>query len=178
MIALRTAKKNKVKLLYSLQGENTPIYETDDEGSVVYEEIDGEQVPVETGESFTGYQKPVIFYGNLSFYTGWSYPGVWGVTLNNADAILLMDKNELPIDETSRIWFQSEPRYIANGTQIEEGAYMDTSGKYLILPDGNRLALNKRESVVVVDPDSADFSVSRIIPSLNCVRYVLKGIER
>ena len=147
MIALRTAKKNKVKLLYSLQGENIPIYETDDEGNIVYEEIDGEQIPVETGDSFTGYQTPVIFYGNLSFYTGWNYPGVWGVTLNNADAILLMDKNELPIDETSRIWFQSEPVY-------------------------------KDEEHTIVDPDSADFSVSRIIPSLNCVRYVLKGIEK
>lgn len=147
MIALRTAKKNKVKLLYSLQGQNLPIYETDDEGNIVYEEYDGEQIPVETGDSFTGYQAPVEFYGNLSFYTGWSYPGVWGITLNNADAILLMDKNELPIDETSRIWFKSEPVY-------------------------------KDNEKTIVDPDSADFSVSRIIPSINCVRYVLKGIEK
>lgn len=142
-----TSRKNKQKLLYSLQGEDIPIYETDDEGNIVYTEIDGEQVPVETGETKTGYQAPVIFYGNLSFYTGWNYPGVWGVTLNNADAILLMDKNELPIDETSRIWFKSEP------------VYLD-------------------DEQTVVDPDSADFSVSRIIPSLNQTRYVLKGIEK
>jgi hypothetical protein len=120
---------------------------TDEQGNIVYEELDGEQVPVEIGDTKTGYQKPVEFFGNLSFYTGWNYPGVWGVTLNNADAILLMDKDEIPIDETSRIWYKSEPVYLDD---IE----------------------------TVVDPDSADFSVSRIIPSLGCVRYVLKGIER
>lgn len=144
---MRTARKNKVKLLYSLQGDNIPIYETDDDGNIIYEDIDGEQIPVETGESFTGYQAPVTFYGNLSFYTGWNYPGVWGITLGNADAILLMDKDELPIDETSRIWFKSQPVY-------------------------------KDAEKTIVDPDSADFSVSRIIPSINCVRYVLKGIEK
>lgn len=147
MNPMRTARKNKVKLLYSLQGDNIPIYETDDDGNIIYEDIDGEQIPVETGESFTGYQAPVTFYGNLSFYTGWNYPGVWGITLGNADAILLMDKDELPIDETSRIWFKSQPVY-------------------------------KDAEKTIVDPDSADFSVSRIIPSINCVRYVLKGIEK
>ena len=155
---LRTSRKNKQELLYSLQGDTVPVYEVDDEGKVVYEEIDGEMVPVETGDSFTGYQEPVTFFGNLSFYTGWNYPGVWGVTLNNADAILLMDKNELPIDETSRIWFQSTP------AEKTVQVYDETEGKMV--------------EKTVIDADSADFSVSRIIPSLSHVRYVLKGIEK
>lgn len=155
---MRTAKKNKVKLLYSLQGENVPIYEVDGEGDIVYEEVEGVNVPVETGDSFTGYEEPIEFFGNLSFYTGWNYPGVWGVTLNNADAILLMDKNELPIDETSRIWFKSEP------TTKTVKVYNTETGE-----------MTDR---TVTDADSADFSVSRIIPSLNVVRYVLKGIEK
>lgn len=155
---MRTAKKNKVKLLYSLQGENVPIYEVDDEGNIVYEEVDGVQIPVKTGDEFTGYEEPIEFFGNLSFYTGWNYPGVWGVTLNNADAILLMDKNELPIDETSRIWFKSEPTTkTVKVYDTETGEMTDRT---------------------VTDADSADFSVSRIIPSLNVVRYVLKGIEK
>ena len=155
---MRTSRKNKVKLFYSLQGDDNPIYELDSSGNIVHEEINGHNVPVETGDFFTGYETPVEFYGNLSFYTGWNYPGVWGITLNNADAILLMDKNELPIDETSRIWFQTEP------TEKTVYVYDKTQGKMI--------------SQIVVDPDSADFSVSRIIPSLNQVRYVLKGIER
>ena len=43
-----------------------PIYETDDEGEIIYE--DG--IPVKSGDSFVGYQEPVEFYGNLSFYDG------------------------------------------------------------------------------------------------------------
>ena len=155
---MRTSRKNKVDLLYSLQGETVPIYEVDSEGNVVYEEIDGVQVPLETGESFTGYEEPVAFKGNLQFYTGWNYPGVWGITLGNADAILLMDKNELPINETSMIWYKSIPETKEVQVYDEEQQTMVTK--------------------VVVDPESADFSISRIIPSLNQIRYILKGIEK
>jgi len=146
-MSMRTARKNKVKLLYSLQGQLVPNYLKDDQGNIVYETIDGTQVPVETGESEVGYQTPVEFFGNISYYTGWSYPAVWGITLNTGDAILLMDKDEIPIDKTSRIWHESEP------------VYLD-------------------DKKTIVDPDSADFTVSRVLPSLNSVRYVLKGIER
>lgn len=151
---LRTARKNKVRLLYSLQGDTVPIYETDENGDIIYE--DG--VPVDSGDSFTGYQEPVEFFGNLSFYTGWNYPGVWGITLGNADAILLMDKHELPIDETSRIWFESVP--VTKTVMV----YDEDTGEMV--------------EKTVTDADSADFSVSRIIPSLNCVRYALNGIEK
>lgn len=155
---LRTSRKNKVELLYSLQGETLPIYATDEEGNVLFEEIDGEAVPVETGENFTAYQKPIKFKGNLSFYTGWNYPGVWGITLGNADAILLMDKNELPINETSMIWYDSKPKY-------KEVKIYDSEQQMMV-------------TKTVVDSDSADFSISRIIPSLNQIRYILKGIEK
>ena len=155
---MRTSRKNKVDLLYSLQGDTVPIYEVDSEGNVVYEEIDGAQVPLETGESFTGYDEPIGFKGNLQFYTGWNYPGVWGITLGNADAILLMDNNELPINETSMIWYKSIP-------ETKEVQVYDTEQQTMV-------------TKVVVDPESADFSISRIIPSLNQIRYILKGIEK
>lgn len=155
---LRTARKNKQKLFYSLQGDNLPEYELDANGDVVFEEIDGVLTPIETGDSFTSYDAPVEFKGNISFYTGWNYPGVWGITLGNADAILQMDINEIPIDETSRIWYKSTPKT-----------------KTVNVYDETEQRMVQR---VVTDADSADFSVSRIIPSLHYVRYVLKGIEK
>ena len=155
---MRTARKNKQTLFYSLQGSNLPVYETDDNGNVVFEEIDGVLTPIETGDSFTSYDAPVEFKGNISFYTGWSFPGVWGITLGNADAVLQMDKNEIPIDETSRLWFQSEPKT-----------------KTVNVYDETQHEMVQR---VVTDADSADFLVSRVIPSLHYVRYVLKGIEK
>lgn len=155
---MRTVQKNKVDLFYSLQGDDIPVYATDSEGNVLFEEIDGMQVPIETGDHFTSYQSPQGFAGNLSFYTGWNYPGVWGITLGNADAILLMDKDEIPIDETSVIWYKSEPKTRTVQVYDEDQQMMVTR--------------------TVVDSDSADFSISRIVPSLNQVRYVLKGIEK
>ena len=69
-----------------------------------------------------------------------------------------MDKNELPIDETSMIWYKSTPK-------TREVQVYDSDQQAMV-------------TKTVVDSDSADFSVSRIIPSLNQIRYVLKGIEK
>ena len=142
---MRTARKNKQRMYYSLQGDVYPVYERDDNGEIIYDEIDGVQVPRETGESETSYGDPVEFKGNISFYIGWGYARIWGITMGDADAILLMDKNEIPIDETSRIWYRTEPDYKQDGT---------------------------------VDADSADFTVSRVLPSIGHVRYLLKGNDR
>lgn len=142
---MRTSRKNKQIMWYSLQGDVAPIYERDENGRVIYDEIDGERIPRETGESETEYSDPVRFLGNISFYIGWGYARIWGITLGDADAVLLMDKDEIPIDETSRIWFQTEPEYKDDGT---------------------------------IDADSADFTVSRVLPSIHQVRYLLKGNDR
>ena len=142
---MRTSRKNKQIMYYSSQGDVFPIYEKDENGNVIYDEIDGESVPRETGESETSYDDPIQFLGNISFYIGWGYARIWGITMGDADAILLMDKNEIPIDETSRIWYQTVPDYKQDGT---------------------------------VDADSADFTVSRILPSIGHVRYLLKGNDR
>ena len=141
---MATSLANKQKLWYALQGDVVPKYERDSEGNIIYDEIDGEQVPRQTGEYDTLYHPPVEFIGNISFELGWGFAHVYGITLGDADAILLMNLHELPIDETSLIWFQNEPEY----------------------NDG------------VVDPASANFRVSKVLPSKRFVRYALKGLDR
>ena len=55
---------------YSLQDGRVPIYERDENGDIVYIEVDGNKVPVETGEYETGYSAPVDFMGNISMSGG------------------------------------------------------------------------------------------------------------
>ena len=108
---MRQCLKNKQKLYYALvSGDQQPIYQTDDDGNIVYQEIDGEQVPVETGDWETPYDLPIEFYGNINTgNAGYTIARAYGISSGNFDAVLCMRKGELPIDVTSLIWYDREP---------------------------------------------------------------------
>lgn len=61
-----TLNRNKQSLKYALQIGKVPIYETDDDGNIIYIVIDGNKVPVETGEYEIGYMQPVDFKANIA----------------------------------------------------------------------------------------------------------------
>ena len=108
---MRLLEKNKQDLKYALQVGEVPIYERDEDGNIVYIEVDGQKVPVETGETEVGYAKPVDFRGNIAMSGGEAEAKSFGVDISEYDAILLMEKGRIPIDETSLIWHMSEVKY-------------------------------------------------------------------
>ena len=108
---MRALEKNKQKMYYSLQTAELPVYETDDEGNIIYIEVDGEKIPVETGEHELGYTVPTEFFGNIALNSGDSTLVAYGIDTSSYDAILVTEKNYIPIDETSLIWFQSSVGY-------------------------------------------------------------------
>lgn len=137
---MRTLEKNKKKMYYALQKkERVPIY------SGYYEDAEGNKYPLETGEYKTVYEAPISFKGNITMSGGESDNKEFGIDLSEYNAILLMDKDELPITETSLIWLESQPEYAEDGT---------------------------------VKEFSADYSVVKISPSLNQIRYVLKKVVK
>lgn len=142
---MRTAAKNKQKMYYSLYTGDAPVYETDAYGNIVYIEVDGERIPVETGELKKGYSTPTEFYGNITMSGGESEAVEFGVNLAEYEAVLLLAKDSLPIDETSLIWLDTVPVIYADGTP---------------------------------DSLSADYTVIKVSPSLNFVRYVLKKVVK
>ena len=104
-------EKNKQDLKYALQIGEVPIYERDEEGNIIYIDVDGQTVPVETGETEIGYDKPVDFRGNIAMSGGEAEAKSFGVDISEYDAVLLMEKGRIPIDETSLIWHMSEVKY-------------------------------------------------------------------
>ena len=104
-------EKNKQDLKYALQVGEVPIYERDEEGNIIYIDVDGQKVPVETGETEIGYDKPVDFRGNIAMSGGEAEAKSFGVDISEYDAVLLMEKDRIPIDETSLIWHMSEVKY-------------------------------------------------------------------
>ena len=143
-----TLASNKQSMKYSLQGERVPIYETDENGNIVYyTDSDGNKIPIETGESTTGYSQPVSFFGNISMSGGEVDSVEFGIDVSGYDATLVVDKGTIPIDETSLIWHTSEVEY-------------------------------KDEEKTIVDENTADYKVIAVKPSLNTIKYILGRITK
>lgn len=108
---MRLLEKNKQNLKYALQVGEVPVYERDEDGNIIYIEVDGQKVPVETGETEPGYSNPIDFRGNIAMSGGEAEAKSFGVDISEYDAVLLMEKDRIPIDETSLIWHMSEVKY-------------------------------------------------------------------
>lgn len=126
---MRLLEKNKQNLKYALQVGEVPIYERDEEGNIIYIDVDGQKVPVETGETEIGYDKPVDFRGNIAMSGGEAEAKSFGVDISEYDAILLMEKGRIPIDETSLIWHMSEVKYVDKQNTIVDKKSADYSIK-------------------------------------------------
>lgn len=107
--------RNKQKMYYALYGKEVPIYD-------YYIDSEGNKIPLETGETKIVYENPVEFLGNISLSGGESEAVEFGLNLADYEAILVVAKNTLPINETSRIWHNTEPTYNDDGTINESSA--------------------------------------------------------
>lgn len=96
---------------YSLQDGRVPIYERDENGDIVYIEVDGQKIPVETGEYETGYSAPVDFMGNISMSGGEAEAKEFGMDIGDFDAVIILEKDAVPLTETSIIWHTSPVKY-------------------------------------------------------------------
>ena len=101
---MRNLKRNKELLKYSLQDGEVPVYEE-------YTDDNGKTVKYETGNYELGYSEPVEFFGNIAFSSGEVEIQEFGVDTSSYDAVLILEKDELPITETALVWYQSEVSY-------------------------------------------------------------------
>lgn len=114
---MRMLKKNKQKLHYSLFLEERPEYALDEFGNKIIEYVDeeGNEYYRETGETERVYSLPVEFLGNISMSGGEAEATEFGLNTADYEAVLIVEKGLLPIDESSLIWFESEPVINDNG---------------------------------------------------------------
>ena len=114
---MRMLKKNKQKLHYSLFVEERPEYALDEFGNKIIEYVDeeGNEYYRETGETERVYSLPVEFLGNISMSGGEAEAMEFGLNTADYEAVLIVEKGLLPIDESSLIWFESEPVINDNG---------------------------------------------------------------
>ena len=123
---MRGLSRNKQSLYYSLLGEPQPIYATDEQGNIIYDNIDGQQIPRETGDTTDGYADPVPFEGNIAKGTGRAEAESFGVDDSAYDAVLYVPKGKLPLEEMTLFWYKNEPQY--KGGQVDK-----TSADYRVV---------------------------------------------
>lgn len=133
---MRSLRRNKQNMWYAKPIEREPIYETDEDGNIVYTEIDGELVPVETGEYKTGYSNPVHFKGYIGSQLEDAITRAWGSDNTNNFAVLVLSKgvkdddgNLIELTNGSLVWRSSElpdisqtetADYVVDGVMDEE----------------------------------------------------------
>lgn len=111
---MRSLKKNKQRLYYATYSEEIPVYETDEDGKIKYTEIDGELVPIQIG-IMAGYNKPVVFYANISAGKGDVQADVFGSSVDYSRTISTCDM-DCPITKLTRLWIGREPQYNEDGS--------------------------------------------------------------
>lgn len=131
---MRTLNKNKQKMKYSIKGERKPIYETDSDGNIIYyEDEEGNRIPIETGSYTSGWSNPEDFKGNIAMSGGEAEAREFGLSVADYDAVLVLDKNEVPLEEGSLIWHEKEVKF------KDDGEVDTTSADYTVKKVANSL---------------------------------------
>ena len=178
---MRMALKNKQRMYYALYREPQTVYEKDAEGNILYTEVDGERVPVMTGDAERIYDVPVEFIGNFVPVGSESYARgnvaiyrPYGIDIAAYDALILMKRNELPLTESSLIWLDTPPtQRITDDDFIEDG-----SGQNILDDTADNEEIEPSESTqIVCDETSADYFVKRVASTQNNTLFLLQRIN-
>lgn len=127
-MGMRLPKANKEKMKYSLQGEEVPVYETDEGGNIKYYESGGIRIPLETGEYKIGYSEPVEFSASISYGSGEAEATEYGFAPTDYDSVIIAVKDEFPIAVGTLIWTNNEVEYDEQGNVREQSANLRVVG--------------------------------------------------
>ena len=109
---MRQPRRDKVNMYYSLFNSSTPEYERDEQGNIVYTEVDGQQVPVLVGNETPTYATPVDFKASIS-------------SESSIYAELVTEKNLVPITVGTLIWVKSPVEWEDVGQTIPKAESAD-----------------------------------------------------
>lgn len=126
---MRTLRKNKQSMKYALQNVEIPIYQTDEDGNILYyEDSEGNKIPFETGETEIGFGELVPFLGNINNKLNEVVWAEYGIDDSTKFSQIVADKGVLPLKAGSIIWKKSEVEYKDEAQTIID----DTTADYVV----------------------------------------------
>lgn len=118
---MKCLNSNKQTLYYANYVGRVPVYAYDEEGNVIYTNVDGEDVPViETYKE--SYGTVTEFKANISFNSGETLMAEYGLDVTKYNAIISADKGKFPFNEQTLIWHKSTPQYGNDSSVLPESA--------------------------------------------------------
>lgn len=109
---MRTLRRNKQSMKYAIQNAEIPIYQTDEDGNILYyEDSEGNKIPLETGETEIGFSEPTSFFANINNKLDEVAWREYGIDNSTNYAQIVASKNVLPLKAGSIIWKKSEVGY-------------------------------------------------------------------
>ena len=106
---MRTARRIKQKMYYSLITSGTPIYERDASGNIIYDTMpDGTTQPRIKGEDDMGYATPVEFFNSITGELTVEELQAFGDE-PKMKAKMTYKKGDLPLTVGALIWHNTEP---------------------------------------------------------------------
>ena len=106
---MRTPRRVKQKMYYSLPSAGQPIYATDESGNIIYDTMpDGEQVARKVGETPESYSEPVEFKNSITGDLTADELQAFG-TEPRMKCKMTYKKGEFPFVVDTLIWKDSEP---------------------------------------------------------------------
>ena len=118
---MRTARRVKQKMYYSLFKTQSATYERDASGNIIYDIIGGEYVPRTTGEPIQVFDTPVEFFNSISGELTEDEMRAFGSEkLGNAK--MTYHKGEFPFVSGTLIWKNTEPVIDKLGVVDEDSA--------------------------------------------------------
>lgn len=114
---------------YALQNAEIPIYQTDEDGNILYyEDSEGNKIPLETGETEIGFGEPVSFLANINNKLNEVVWAEYGIDDSTKFSQIVADKGVLPLKPGSVIWKKSEVGYKDDARTIID----DTTADYVV----------------------------------------------
>lgn len=170
---MRTLRKNAQRMYYALQIGEVPQFETDENGNIRYEvytdndgnefpilDENGNKIPMFTGEYETIYGDTVEFMASISMSGGEAEAVEYGLSVEQYSAIIITEKNAVPLTEGAIIWQTSTPKYKYNGDEVSV--------------DINDQTIRGR----FTEKNSADFVVMKKSPSINVDKFILEAVNK
>lgn len=117
---MRTQNKNKQDIYYACPNGRIPIYARNADGTIKYITVDGESVPIETGDTQIGYTTPINIDANISFSGGETQPLEFGTNISDYDATIVVTKGDLELTENALVWYQSTIGWLDDDMSIPD----------------------------------------------------------